>query len=129
LPWPPCPAMPYPVCHQLHREQAVTGRIFQALPNFCPHRQTPCLLIYIYSVNPVHNALVKPFPHPPNHTTWNGQWLEEFSKHCPTQTNTTVALIYKIVIKKTLWIVHFQKKWKPYLQDFTCIIMDETIMN
>jgi hypothetical protein len=47
----------------------------------------------------------------------------------PTQTNTTVALIYKIVIEKTLWIVHFQKKWKPYLQDFTCIIMDETIMN
>jgi len=24
----------------LHREWAVTGRIFQALPNFCPHRQT-----------------------------------------------------------------------------------------
>jgi hypothetical protein len=42
LPWPPCPALPCPcpVCHQLHRERAVTGRIFQALPNFCPHRQT-----------------------------------------------------------------------------------------
>jgi hypothetical protein len=24
----------------LHRERAVIGRIFQALPNFCPHRQT-----------------------------------------------------------------------------------------
>jgi len=24
----------------LHRERAVTERIFQALPNFCPHRQT-----------------------------------------------------------------------------------------
>jgi hypothetical protein len=22
----------------LHKEQAVTGRIFQTLPNFCPHR-------------------------------------------------------------------------------------------
>jgi hypothetical protein len=41
--------MPCPVCHQLHRERAMTGRIFQALPNFCPHRQTPCLLIYIRS--------------------------------------------------------------------------------
>jgi hypothetical protein len=43
LPWPPCPALPLPcpVCHQLHRERAVIGRIFQALPNFCPHRQTP----------------------------------------------------------------------------------------
>jgi len=30
---------------QLHRERAVIRRIFQALPNFCPHRQTPpCLL-------------------------------------------------------------------------------------
>ncbi len=47
----PCPALPCPcpVCHQLHRERAVTGRIFQALPNFCPHRQTPCLLLYIRS--------------------------------------------------------------------------------
>jgi hypothetical protein len=51
----PCPC---PVCHQLHRERAVTGRIFQALPNFCshrqtfcPHRQTPCLLLYIRCLN------------------------------------------------------------------------------
>jgi hypothetical protein len=41
------PALPCPVCHQLHKERAVIGRIFQALPNFCPHRQTPCLLLYI----------------------------------------------------------------------------------
>jgi hypothetical protein len=33
--------------HRLHRERAVTGKIFQALPNFCPHRQTPLLLLYI----------------------------------------------------------------------------------
>ncbi len=27
-------------------------RFFQSLPNFCPHRQTPCLLLYIrYKVN------------------------------------------------------------------------------
>jgi hypothetical protein len=39
----PCHALPCPVCHQLHKERAVTRRIFQALPNFCPHRQTPCL--------------------------------------------------------------------------------------
>jgi hypothetical protein len=44
LPWPP---YPYLVCHQLHRERAVTGRIFQALPNFCPHRQINGLLLYI----------------------------------------------------------------------------------
>jgi hypothetical protein len=32
LPWPPCLALPCPVCHQLHRERALTGKIFQALP-------------------------------------------------------------------------------------------------
>jgi hypothetical protein len=41
-----CPGyhLTYPILpsstDQLHRERAVTGRIFQALPNFCPHRQT-----------------------------------------------------------------------------------------
>ncbi len=50
------------------------------------------------------NSQIKKFlnlPGPPpstKHTAGNGQWLEEFSKHCPDrQTNTTVALIYKIV--------------------------------
>jgi hypothetical protein len=28
----PAPALPCPVCHQLHREWAVTERLFQALP-------------------------------------------------------------------------------------------------
>jgi len=44
----PPPPPPSPPLHEknknhdqmLHREQAVTRRIFQALPNFCPHRQT-----------------------------------------------------------------------------------------
>ncbi len=43
----PCPC---PVCHQLHRERAVTGRIFQALPNFCPHRQTDTMFAFIYKM-------------------------------------------------------------------------------
>jgi hypothetical protein len=50
LPWPPCP-----VCHQLHSERAVTGRIFQALPNFCPHRQTDrrtdTMFAFIYKID------------------------------------------------------------------------------
>jgi hypothetical protein len=55
--WLPCHALPCPVWHQLHRERAVTGRIFQALPNFCPHRQTPCLLLYIW-LNDVTNMML-----------------------------------------------------------------------
>jgi hypothetical protein len=45
-----CPGRPALFVIQLHRERAVTGRIFQALPNFCPHRQTTCLLLYIRCV-------------------------------------------------------------------------------
>jgi len=45
---PRTPPPPPPPLHEknknhdqmLHRERAVTGRIFQALPNFCPHIQT-----------------------------------------------------------------------------------------
>jgi hypothetical protein len=47
LPWPPCPALPLPcpACHQLHREWAVTGRIFQALPT-----QTDTTVALIYKI-------------------------------------------------------------------------------
>ncbi len=51
------PAMPCPVCHQLHREGAVTGRIFQALPNFCPHRQTDTMFAFIYKILTFHPLL------------------------------------------------------------------------
>jgi hypothetical protein len=50
------PAMPCPclVCHQLHKERAVTGRIFQALPNFCLDRQTNghhvCFYIFCFFI-------------------------------------------------------------------------------
>jgi hypothetical protein len=40
-------ALPSLTPKTLHRERAVIGRIFHALPNFCPHRQTPRLLLYI----------------------------------------------------------------------------------
>jgi len=48
------------------------------------------------------------YPAPPlstKHTTWNGQWLEEFSRHCPhRQTDTMFTLIYKIEkIKRRGW--------------------------
>jgi hypothetical protein len=38
-------ALPCPVCHQLHREQAVTGRIFQALLT-----QTDTIVALIYKM-------------------------------------------------------------------------------
>ncbi len=41
-----CPGRP--VCHELHRERAGTGRIFQALPNFCLHRQTDGQTVCFY---------------------------------------------------------------------------------
>jgi hypothetical protein len=45
LPWPPCPALPCPGCHQLHRERVVIGRIFQALPT-----QTDTTVALIYKI-------------------------------------------------------------------------------
>jgi hypothetical protein len=35
---------------QLHRERAVTERIFQALPNFCPDKQTDTTVALIYNI-------------------------------------------------------------------------------
>jgi hypothetical protein len=37
--------LPCPVCHQLHREQAVTGRFFQSLPT-----QTDSTVALIYKI-------------------------------------------------------------------------------
>jgi hypothetical protein len=33
-----------------NREWAMTGRIFQALPNFCPHRQIDTMFALIYKI-------------------------------------------------------------------------------
>jgi hypothetical protein len=51
-----CPGyhLTYPILpsttDQLHKERAVTWRIFQALPNFCPHRQTDTMFALIYKI-------------------------------------------------------------------------------
>jgi hypothetical protein len=56
----------------LHRVQALTGRIFQALPNFCPHRQEGTL-----------NTKTTPCSH-------------GFKIYRPGQTDRLTELIYKI---------------------------------
>jgi hypothetical protein len=48
--------------YQLHRERAMTGRIFQALPT-----QTDTTMFALLDTS----------------STGNGQWLEESSRHCP----------------------------------------------
>ncbi len=50
------PTLPCFVCHQLHREQAVTGRIFQALPT---QTDTTVALIYISMLALLHTKFSK----------------------------------------------------------------------
>jgi hypothetical protein len=60
----PCPALPlpYPVCHQVHRERGVTGRIFQALPT-----QTNTTVALIYKIR--YSLEKKPPLQPPTTPT------------------------------------------------------------
>ncbi len=64
-----------------HRERAVTGRIFQALPNFCPHKQID---------RHVQEGTLNPKTTPYSH---------RFKIYRPGHTDRLTELIYKIVPK------------------------------
>jgi hypothetical protein len=63
----------------LHREWAVIGKIFQALPNFCPHRQ-----IDRHVQEGTLNTKTTPYSH-------------EFKIYYPGQIDRLTELIYMIV--------------------------------
>ncbi len=60
----------------------MTRRIFQALPNFCPHRQTDTMFAFI----------------PAPQGTGNDWKNLPGTAHTDRQTDTTIALIYKISV-------------------------------
>jgi hypothetical protein len=122
----PCPC---PICHQLHRERAVTGRIFQALPNFCPHRQSPCPPPRSFPAragplparSPVRPppparpgppapcftglSLPPPPPPPPQNTPQERAVTGRIFQALPTRTDRRtdiVTLIYKIVLNQKI---------------------------
>jgi hypothetical protein len=83
---PRTPPAPPPPLHEknknhdqmLHKERAVIGKIFQALPNFCPHRQTDR-----HVQEGTLNTKTTPYSH-------------GFKIYRPGQTDRLTELIYKI---------------------------------
>jgi hypothetical protein len=55
-----CPARPalFVTTDRHHRERAVIGRIFQALPNFCPDRQTKRHHVCFYAKDLIYKDIL-----------------------------------------------------------------------
>jgi hypothetical protein len=116
-----CPAMPCPVCHQLHREWAVTGRIIQFLSTQTDGR-TDTMFAFIYKIckvtlsssSPLELSVMSPcLLHPvfgPPFTLH----IPSFSGICKIKTMNYHSYSVSsrpetILIKKDYYCVHFEK--------------------